>query len=63
LELLVPGGTLLALLLFVHQRLKANAGTSAARPASPLALVSALFEAPAQCTRLAASPRTIAGCA
>ena len=30
-ELLLPGGTLFALLLFLHQRLKANAGTFATR--------------------------------
>jgi hypothetical protein len=60
LELLLPGGTLFALLLFVHQRLKANAGTSPARPVPPPALVSALYEAPAQCNRLAASPHAIA---
>ena len=35
-ELLLPGGTLLALLLFLHQRLKANAGNPATLPAPPL---------------------------
>jgi hypothetical protein len=44
LELLLPGGTLFALLLFLHQRLKANAGTFAIRPASPSVVVSVLYE-------------------
>ena len=49
-ELLLPGGTLFALLLFLHQRLKANAGTFATRLASPPALVSTLYEAPCNAT-------------
>ena len=58
-ELLLPGGTLFALLLFLHQRLKANAGTFATRLASPPALVSTLYEAPLQCTRVASSSHMI----
>ncbi len=58
-ELLLPGGTLFALLLFLHQRLKANAGTFATRLASPPALVSTLYEAPLQCNRVAPSSRMI----
>lgn len=46
LELLLPGGTLFALLLFLHQHLKANGGHFAARPASPLMLVSTVYVAP-----------------
>ncbi len=58
-ELVLPGGTLFALLLFLHQRLKANAGTFATRPASPPALVSTIYEAPLQCNRVAPSSRMI----
>ena len=58
-ELLLPGGTLFALLLFLHQRLKANAGTFATRLASPPALVSTLYEAPLQCNRVASSSHMI----
>ena len=58
-ELLLPGGTLFALLLFLHQRLKANAGTFATRLASPPALVSTLYEAPLQCNRVAPWPHMI----
>ena len=44
LEMLLPGGTLFALLLFLHQRWKLNAGSPATRIglASPPALVSTL---------------------
>ena len=59
LELLLPGGTLFALLLFLHQRLKANAGNLATPPASPLVLVSTVYVAPLQCNRLAHSSRLI----
>jgi len=45
LELLLPGGTVLALLLFLHQRLKAQPVGFATLPASPPALVSAVYEA------------------
>ena len=62
-ELLLPGGTLFALLLFLHQRLKANAGTFATRLASPPTLVSALYEAPLQCKRAAPSSHMIPACA
>jgi hypothetical protein len=58
-ELLLPGGTLFALLLFLHQRLKANAGTFSTRLASPPALVSTLYEAPLQCNRVARGSRMI----
>lgn len=60
LELLLPGGTVFALLLFLHQRLKANAGTSATRLAPPLVLVSALYDPPVQCNRVATSSRMVA---
>jgi hypothetical protein len=53
LELLLPGGTVLALLLFLHQRLKAEPVGLASLPASPPALVSAVYEASAH----APSPR------
>lgn len=46
LELLLPGGTLFALLLFLHQRLKDNPFNSSIRPASPLVLVSTVYVAP-----------------
>ena len=50
LELLLPGGTLFALLLFLHRRLKADAGSPANRPASPLVLVSTVYVArPRRC--------------
>lgn len=52
LELLLPGGTLFALLLFLHQRLKTHAADPATLPASPLVLVSTLHVAPLQCSRL-----------
>jgi hypothetical protein len=52
LELLLPGGTLFALLLFLHQRVKANGVDLAIRPASPLALVSAAYVAPSQGRRV-----------
>jgi hypothetical protein len=58
-ELLLPGGTLFALLLFLHQRLKANAGTFATRLASPPALVSTPYEAPLKCSRVAPSSHMI----
>ena len=44
LELLLPGGTLFALLLFLHQRVKAHPVGFATPPASPPALVSAIYE-------------------
>lgn len=48
LELLLPGGTLFALLLFLHQRARAGAGSFATRPASPVVLVSTTYIAPLQ---------------
>ena len=54
LELLLPGGTVFALLLFLHRRLKAGPAGFAAPLASPPALVSAVYEAPVH----APSPRT-----
>lgn len=59
LELLLPGGTLFALLLFLHQRLKAHAVSHAVPPASPLVLVSAVYLAPSPCDRVAWSSRLI----
>lgn len=56
LELLLPGGTVLALLLFLHQRLKAAPAGFAAPLASPPALVSEVYEASVH----APSPRTLA---
>lgn len=56
LELLLPGGTLFALLLFLYQRLKADSGNFAIPLASPPALVSAVYEAPLQRTHVAPSP-------
>jgi hypothetical protein len=45
LELLLPGGTLFALLLFLHQRVKADGGGFAILPAFPPVLVSAAWVA------------------
>ena len=59
LELLLPGGTLFALLLFLHQRVKANAGNFATLQASPPVLVSTAYEAHLQCIRVVASSRMI----
>jgi hypothetical protein len=55
LELLLPGGTLFALLLFLYQRAKARPGRSATRLASPPALVATAHVAPVPCSRLACS--------
>lgn len=46
LELLLPGGTMLALLLFLHRRLKAHSLGFSALPASQPAPISAVYEAP-----------------
>ena len=59
LELLLPGGTLFALLLFLHQRLKADVGNLATRPASPLVLVSTVYVAPLHRNRCECSSRLI----
>jgi hypothetical protein len=48
LELLLPGGTLFALLLFLHQRLRASAGSLSTQPAFPPVLISATYLAPSQ---------------
>jgi hypothetical protein len=45
LELLLPGGTLFALLLFLHQHVKAHGGGYAIPPASPPVLVSEAYAA------------------
>ena len=47
LELLLPGGTMFALLLFLHRRMKAHPVGFAVPPASPPAQISAAYEAPA----------------
>jgi hypothetical protein len=49
LELLLPGGTLFALLLFLHHRVKAGAGNRATPSASPPVVVSAEHLATSQC--------------
>lgn len=59
LELLLPGGTLFALLLFLHRRWKANGGNLATLPASPPVLVSTVYVAPLPCNALARSSRMI----
>jgi hypothetical protein len=55
LELLLPGGTLFALLLFLYQRAKTRPGKFATRLASPPALVATTYVAPVPCSRLACS--------
>jgi hypothetical protein len=57
LELLLPGGTLFALLLFVHRHFNANAGNVAAQLASPPALVSTSYAGPLQCDHVTRSVR------
>jgi hypothetical protein len=61
LELLLPGGTLFALLLFLYQRWKLNAGSFATRIglASPAAVVSMLGRRTRPYNGVTLSPRMI----
>ena len=52
LELLLPGGTLFALLLFLHQHVKAHSPDRAVRPPSPSVTVSASYAAAADARSL-----------
>ena len=62
LELLLPGGTLFALLLFLHKRLKVDDVNFATRPASPLVLVTTVYVAPLHRNRCEDSSRLIPAC-
>ena len=61
LEVLLPGGTLFALLLFLYQRWKLNAGSFATRigRASPAAVVSMLGRTTRPYNGVTPSPRMI----